>query len=133
MRISDWSSDVCSSDLRAGDFRGAELARGRIMCAMDGAEQLAQAGAVHGADAHGFGPGHERQLARQQGLDLAALVVAQARSEEHTSELQSLMRISYADFCLKKKKITKEVYDDKMLINNRTTHDREQITDLIMV
>src|SRR3546814_4483684 len=149
MRISDWSSDVCSSDLeevleiaaiglgeglqagavdderrrvlgtemgeaqlgdvaayhrrrvglvgdleRAGDFRGAELARGRIMCAMDGAEQLAQAGAVHGAAAYGFGPGHARQLARQQGLDLAELVVAQ----EHTYTLQSLMRTSYAVF-----------------------------------
>src|SRR3546814_1310814 len=35
---------------------------------------------------------------------LAAFVVAAARSEEHTSELQSLMRISYAVFCLKKKK-----------------------------
>src|SRR3546814_8395391 len=52
---------------RAGDFRGAELARGRIMCAMAGAEQLAQAGAVHGADAPAFGPGPETQLARHPG------------------------------------------------------------------
>src|SRR3546814_19381525 len=114
MRISDWSSDVCSSDLagavdderrrvlgarmgetqlgdvaayhrrrvglvgdleRAGDFRGAELARGRIMCAMDGAEQLAQAGAVHGAESPSFGPGHKSQLARTQGPHLGSLVV----------------------------------------------------------
>src|SRR3546814_3220207 len=40
-----------------------------------------------------------------------------ARSEEHTSELQSLMRISYAVFCLKKKNKTKETIDD----NNNTT------------
>src|SRR3546814_6102170 len=42
-------------------------------------------------------------MADRQGLDLA-LVDLQARSEEHTSELQSLMRTSYAVFCLKKKK-----------------------------
>src|SRR3546814_8704483 len=38
------------------------------------------------------------------GVDLAAEMIRQGRSEEHTSELQSLMRISYAVFCLKKKK-----------------------------
>src|SRR3546814_9187840 len=38
------------------------------------------------------------------GLELLVIVPAEARSEEHTSELQSLMRISYAVFCLKKKK-----------------------------
>src|SRR3546814_2409348 len=43
---------------------------------------------------------------------LAATIVAPSRSEEHTSELQSLMRISYAVFCLKKKnKNTKKVYN----------------------
>src|SRR3546814_5128962 len=41
-------------------------------------------------------------IARQHGLTISAVV--QKRSEEHTSELQSLMRISYAVFCLKKKK-----------------------------
>src|SRR3546814_10103731 len=40
-------------------------------------------------------------------LDASSVVLAQSRSEEHTSELQSLMRISYAVFCLKKKKTTK--------------------------
>src|SRR3546814_4516452 len=40
------------------------------------------------------------------------------RSEEHTSELQSLMRISYAVFCLKKKKLTTVIYS----INHRTRH-----------
>src|SRR3546814_6201913 len=60
-----------------------------------------------------------RHLARRLGLDLAMLreatqrirdppraEVRQSRSEEHTSELQSLMRISYAVFCLKNKKLT---------------------------
>src|SRR3546814_975579 len=40
-------------------------------------------------------------------LIVKAMEIAQMRSEEHTSELQSLMRISYAVFCLKKKKIIK--------------------------
>src|SRR3546814_1522691 len=47
----------------------------------------------------------------------AGIELAQARSEEHTSELQSLMRISYAVFCLKKKKITKCI-NTYMIINN---------------
>src|SRR3546814_6331579 len=45
----------------------------------------------------------------------------QARSEEHTSELQSLMRISYAVFCLKKKK-TKTTYPNSTYKNKRTTY-----------
>src|SRR3546814_3025603 len=51
-------------------------------------------------------------IADQMIVRFAAACGARARSEEHTSELQSLMRISYAVFCLKKKKTTK-------LINNR--------------
>src|SRR3546814_8644019 len=47
------------------------------------------------------------------------------RSEEHTSELQSLMRISYAVFCLKKKKTTKEIISTT-LYNLHTTRDRIQ-------
>src|SRR3546814_2870188 len=44
----------------------------------------------------------------KRGIDLAVGAVVQDRSEEHTSELQSLMRSSYAVFCLKK---TKTIYD----------------------
>src|SRR3546814_6146659 len=44
-------------------------------------------------------------------LEDRGLIQARARSEEHTSELQSLMRISYAVFCLKKKKITKSIHN----------------------
>src|SRR3546814_2276375 len=53
--------------------------------------------------------------------------VAPGRSEEHTSELQSLMRISYAVFCLKKKKIKKDTKTDfkKSNINNNVTEKRE--------
>src|SRR3546814_8813541 len=81
MRIRDWSSDVCSSDLD-GD------AGQRIFGDGDG-----QAGLVAQLVVQ---PLQQRAAAGQDD----ALV----RSEEHTSELQSLMRISYAVFCLKKKK-----------------------------
>src|SRR3546814_9982216 len=49
-------------------------------------------------------------------------VLSIARSEEHTSELQSLMRISYAVFCLKKKKITNTTITKYKLITNHSTY-----------
>src|SRR3546814_2111045 len=63
-------------------------------------------------------------LARDEVVVCAAVVAeVQARSEEHTSELQSLMRISYAVFCLKKKQIqTRKQKKDTKLLHNR--HDR---------
>src|SRR3546814_8913567 len=124
MRISDWSSDVCSSDLtatlppalflqtatphhhlmapapitskneprphnpRANDHPAARRTAQRLRRRLDPpgrAAVLALADAIQ----------HQRQLH-----------LAPRRSEEHTSELQSLMRISYAVFCLKKKKHT---------------------------
>src|SRR3546814_6886852 len=89
MRISDWSSDVCSSDLAAHRrlaVRGEDQA-GR---ALDPRRGL-----------------YDRHSLRRQRHDVRLPVLrdlAGDRSEEHTSELQSLMRISYAVFCLKKKK-----------------------------
>src|SRR3546814_10234559 len=101
MRISDWSSDVCSSDLRAGDavrnrlavVVGEEHAVG-LEQAMDlrvgsriehlEAEDLDAAGGGASAAADEHEGKHEGQHA------------AAPRSEEHTSELQSLMRLSYA-------------------------------------
>src|SRR3546814_7375538 len=60
------------------------------------------------------------------------------RSEEHTSELQSLMRISYAVFCLKKKKNKKNIISNKcnltiveLLPNHRTTRKSNQILNMI--
>src|SRR3546814_10234959 len=89
MRISDWSSDVCSSDLFS-------------------LRPQFGPGAIHPANAGGpgvdqltvncFSKPATRRILRNAGLQLTR------RSEEHTSELQSLMRISYAVFCLKKKK-----------------------------
>src|SRR3546814_1052003 len=108
MRISDWSSDVCSSDLAA-----AKIACLWIGCALvrrdDHCLQVA-ALAERDADRQR----HEQAAKRTRGCDLrrAAHVSScpgsggTVRSEEHTSELQSLMRISYAVFCLKKKTYT---------------------------
>src|SRR3546814_4343815 len=120
MRISDWSSDVCSSDLLfvltgRGDIAPttqsatpdedvtASLALNRELCQRSryvaGANNLAAPRI-----------GAAVTVGRVQQLVLLALwegvknVEASVRSEEHTSELQSLMRISYAVFCLKKKK-----------------------------
>src|SRR3546814_7306508 len=103
MRISDWSSDVCSSDLApAGPFDGATClltlhfldTEERIRTAAEIRKRLKPGApfvAAHGSFPQGAGT-------RDRWLD---------RSEEHTSELQSLMRISYAVFCLKKKKTDK--------------------------
>src|SRR3546814_4940522 len=120
MRISDWSSDVCSSDLRLG------LRHRHIGLLGDRRE--------FGQDHRGFGL-HVRLEIRQPedcqcqdtGMQAGREYVRSAlhgsccpavtsllpagrrriaRSEEHTSELQSLMRNSYAVFCLKKKKHT---------------------------
>src|SRR3546814_1810459 len=112
MRISDWSSDVCSSDLHL--LGGREVIAGHGQGA-DGAEREAHHDPVRAAPAHeqdrlarpdafaqqsaGQPAGAVRQFCEGPALDCAPL-----RSEEHTSELQSLMRISYAVFCLKKKK-----------------------------
>src|SRR3546814_8522499 len=103
MRISDWSSDVCSSDLAPHYHDVARLHR------------------WHDTALHCFrcrcgepNRGWDRCCRRNAGCHCARNFLHSAllsvdtplaqRSEEHTSELQSLMRISYAVFCLKKKK-----------------------------
>src|SRR3546814_3074551 len=104
MRISDWSSDVCSSDIAGAQARIAQvvqdagiggrklrglfqIVRGRDKVALRTRQQAKAVPAFGGLA--GF----------QQGL------VGRLRSEEHTSALQSLMSISYAVFCLNKKQV----------------------------
>src|SRR3546814_1539587 len=112
MRISDWSSDVCSSDLYA--------ARGRRARPSDGLRALQQTSAPRSSAALKAAKPCPRSArrSRQAGRRSCGYAMTDAlkpslpehqstdigRSEEHTSELQSLMRISYAVFCLKKKK-----------------------------
>src|SRR3546814_2062700 len=114
-RISDWSSDVCTSDLvtnpagrvrlRAGACRrsqtrgqaGAEAEASHAIACEAGRARRAVSGAGESARGRaGANAGGRRLRTDPRGRHAV-------RSEEHTSELQSLMRISYAVFCLKKK------------------------------
>src|SRR3546814_3372315 len=109
MRISDWSSDVCSSDLAN---RVARVVREHQEGAAERNQAAVQRDAVHrrrhAEFAHAVVDVVAGELAgaqRDVTLEVGAVRFAKiGRSEEHTSELQSLMRISYAVFCLKKKK-----------------------------
>src|SRR3546814_6327659 len=137
MRISDWSSDVCSSDL---EYRGIDLRR--VAAEFDPHLRQARSDGVHrmviferldliGAawqreldpvDRQDRPVGEHQRIIRDElvdflltgnfqrafgtlphQLDEQGIAQLAFRSEEHTSELQSLMRISYAVFCLKKK------------------------------
>src|SRR3546814_6884885 len=100
MRISDWSSDVCSSDLRRCCCAGCEQCRDQCLsrkghepsfseCAGRGKTFVMKRTVALRSE-----PDQQRNLYETD---------RQVRSEEHTSELQSLMRISYDVFCLKKK------------------------------
>src|SRR3546814_7322648 len=115
MRISDWSSDVCSSDLHAvcdeqgrpcvllltpGNVHDCKVAEQCIAAMPPSAELVAD-------------KGYDSQALREwlEARGTQAVIPPRRnrkiqRSEEHTSELQSLMRISYAVFCLKKKNTT---------------------------
>src|SRR3546814_1350022 len=125
MRISDWSSDVCSSDLviglAAADAKIGAGRRDQRLGMWDdfgfgarrriGREAFAQALALGDVEhcepfQEGNGAGIVARLHRARLLGVGNEAVGiddVGRSEEHTSELQSLMRISYAVFCLKKK------------------------------
>src|SRR3546814_3898773 len=112
MRISDWSSDVCSSDLAHGQVRhrpGLHRLRGRSRGRNEGGPHAGRGRAWQrdrgrgAAEVRGVLEARASRTRRHQG-EGRGLLRAQVRSEEHTSELQSLMRISYAVFCLKKKK-----------------------------
>src|SRR3546814_9412949 len=110
MRISDWSSDVCPSDLNR---QLAAIAQHRP--ADDAEHDHRRAGTAKDGAAITLGP--ERCI-KEDRLEHLAIdddegEQEQERSEEHTSELQSLMRISYAVFCLKKKKKTNKQDNNK--------------------
>src|SRR3546814_7738279 len=137
MRISDWSSDVCSSDLTAGDRVAADRRTGRVARARRrdvvetgrndvtrkrGAQHVVDLDVIiikrqvearqevrleHHAERPGIGRfGLQVQVTARGDVRLCRGRIGDDRSEEHTSELQSLMRNSYAVFCLKKKKNT---------------------------
>src|SRR3546814_4682617 len=120
MRISDWSSDVCSSDLAIETIdRGNGIVlqtgqgpmmvrRDRLIRTMDDSE-LEDFCRRWVSGRSGYFEVKRFGQAGDMGRDVVGFCAPQRhegnwRSEEHTSELQSLMRISYAVFCLKKKK-----------------------------
>src|SRR3546814_6833083 len=101
MRISDWSSDVCSSDLLS-------LSKGRPLFRTGSKKKSSASTSSARTDVGGADEHQPRLRSRRRGRSGRAAARRdhhgrQRRSEEHTSELQSLMRISYAVFCLKKK------------------------------
>src|SRR3546814_6941648 len=110
-RISDWSSDVCSSDLPVEGHQiglalvaeAGQVAQSRVELVPGGdaagVERLQEAGLAPLQDALRTGVGEVGLEAGAQLLESLLLI----KSEEKTSELQSLMRISYAVFCLKNK------------------------------
>src|SRR3546814_1406950 len=146
MRISDWSSDVCSSDLAADDLQSnrfvlgehhfslavfadsqrrladnlsaarAALADAGLVAAREGPAleaafwaQLpgnfawrARPAAITSRNFAALAPFHTYPAGRPKGNHWGPAIAMMKRSEEHTSEIQSLMRISYAVFCLKK-------------------------------
>src|SRR3546814_7208924 len=105
MRISDWSSDVCSSDLAdlAGEPEAISAPGYKPLVEQVVGQPFPETHLQHLLDP-GLADDH-RQQPRDDGKEDQELVAESPnRSEEHTSELQSLMRISYAVFCLKKKK-----------------------------
>src|SRR3546814_9148450 len=104
MRISDWSSDVCSSDLQFD-----EIAWGRIKINLireNWSDLIRLAGSIKLGHLKAAGVMRMLQV-KDRPTTLAKALSELGRSEEHTSELQSLMRISYAVFCLKKKTHTR--------------------------
>src|SRR3546814_7872657 len=118
MRISDWSSDVCSSDLLLSWFK-RNIPGARVVLVanklQNGIGELSrkefESSVERAIDVTiNFDP-KLVSLAAKLGKSYAEIGKGTKagqvwRSEEHTSELQSLMRISYAVFCLKKKKQT---------------------------
>src|SRR3546814_8628301 len=109
MRISDWSSDVCSSDLARTWATRRRPWVDRLACAwlihrfIDSQARFLwlESPALCPADALGFDFDGATFTHIEARVSFEVLL-ASFRSEEHTSELQSLMRISYAVFCLKK-------------------------------
>src|SRR3546814_9427540 len=122
MRISDWSSDVCSSDLLGAAFRGGSEIGNRVRHPIGDCDGQGRAAGRAGDSHHSVGEGEGQAAAvrmvepLQDGEDVVAgrqvelhlpgavgggICDDAPRSEEQTSELQSLMRRSHAVFCLK--------------------------------
>src|SRR3546814_2011764 len=131
MRISDWSSDVCSSDLKSLSGQDKATANGYYKEATELARKSATAAPTDAVSKNlllsaliGLSQTSEDKAVRDEAVAMGKTMMADGtidavnkpsieimtgRSEEHTSELQSLMRNSYAVFCLKNKNTTTQI------------------------
>src|SRR3546814_10685493 len=129
MRISDWSSDVCSSDLAAqreavahlqdhlgwaSGGRAVSLMQTARACGIARSEAMMPSCGSNCANWHSSVGGSAIDVYTSCSGATASRSTGRKRSEEHTSELQSLMRISYAVFCLKKKKNNNNIYSQQI-------------------
>src|SRR3546814_969925 len=127
MRISDGSSDVCSSDLRAYTSLPTCAKKGSIAAVMaiyhfsakvisraNGSSAVASAAYRSASELHDDRLGRIQDFSNKAGVVHSEIMLPEGapRSEEHTSELQSLMRISYAVFGLKKKNSIRVYHND---------------------
>src|SRR3546814_10537132 len=116
MRISDWSSDVCSSDLAEPELR-------------DLIEEFRQEEVQHRDTALEQGAAEAPAYPLlSRGIRAITRTAIWLRSEEHTSELQSLMRISYAVFCLKKKTSTNKQHNERINIHRTENYKQHRIS-----
>src|SRR3546814_9679256 len=122
MRISDWSSDVCSSDLRPAITASHALrdVAWRRRCPIS---------IISSRNAQMAPIASMRSVAIASGPRETTWGIGVSRSEEHTSELQSLMRISYAVFCLKKKQTDTTAQPRYNAIARRHPSTRQHTTD----
>src|SRR3546814_1881761 len=138
MRISDWSSDVCSSDL-SRDQKALSRSTANASVRSSGVNMHQRlwnscakpaSGPLFSVPATGCPgtiatPGGSTARRSSRMLPFTdPTSETTTRSEEHTSELQSLMRISYAVFCLKKKK--KKIKHER-IYNNMKDQNRHQL------
>src|SRR3546814_2317947 len=116
MRIGDWSSDVCSSDLGVGARPFVPEPDQQVGGEADALPPEEHLHEVVGRHQHQHEEGEQAEIGEEARLVGVVRHVADGvdvhhggdagRSEEHTSELQSLMRMSYAVFCLNKKNLS---------------------------
>src|SRR3546814_6361835 len=120
MRISDWSSDVCSSDLHT-IRRRCRATKPESPCVRSAASlpTLPRRSPFATPFCRKWSIPTSARPEPVEGPFFLLRDARGKRSEEHTSELQSLMRISYAVFCLKKKKINNQ--NTKTKTNQKNT------------
>src|SRR3546814_7373452 len=144
MRISDWSSDVCSSDLGQHRLPPKRLVRLAIVgigivarqphqhrrhpeCERNFPRRSSfQPDEIHIRRRHAHRLPLEATLKQHRPPRIARALKSRFKSEEHTSELQSLMRNSYAVFCLNKKKRSMEQYGKTKWQTDRLQRPRTQ-------